>query len=224
VLIQDLPLLRDLVTDRLAEMIVRGDLEPGQRLSEVKLAEQLGVSRSPVREALQQLCNDGLVTYEPRKGMTVALADKAQAIPVYEYRILIQCECVRLATPLLTDEQLDELSETLVAMEKAAEQDRLHEYLQLVSRFYEPVEAACPNPVLVESVRAISRRAMCFRSVSIRSPGRMAQSLVNHRALYRALRERDAAAATELARHLLIDSLNGIPDDQPAARAQFQPK
>ena len=213
--IKETPLLHVIVAEKIAEAIVRGDFLPGERMSEVVLAEQLGVSRSPVREALRQLRNDGLLVYEARKGMSVASVDAKEAADFYEYRTLLQCECIRQATLCLTSSAIQELSSTIEEMKVACESDHLHEYLHLVSRFYEVIEEACPNEVLAENVRSLSFRSMRFRSVSIRIPGRMDASLKNHQELFKALVAQDQISAVDIAKKILEDSLNAILQSFP---------
>jgi DNA-binding GntR family transcriptional regulator len=213
--IKEAPLLHVIVAEKIAEAIVRGDFFPGERMSEVVLAEQLGVSRSPVREALRQLRNDGLLVYESRKGMSVASIDRKEAIDFYEYRTLLQCECIRQATLCLSSSAIQELSSTIEEMKVACDSEHLHEYLHLVSRFYEVIEEACPNEVLAENVRSLSFKSMRFRSVSIRIPGRMDRSLNNHQELFIALSAKDQNAAVVIATMILEDSLNAILQSLP---------
>jgi DNA-binding GntR family transcriptional regulator len=204
------PLLRQVVTDRLAEAIVSGELRPGQQLSEVSLAEELGVSRSPIREALRQLENDGLVVSEPRKGTTVAVIDPEETVHFYDCRILLQCQATRLATARITEDELAELDQILGEMEDAAAGEEVPEYLDLVRRFHEAIGSACPNPVLVGLIRGIAWRAMRVRSVSIRAPGRMTESLDSHRTLVAALRSRDEQGAEDIVRRMLTASRDAI--------------
>lgn len=204
------PLLRDVVVDRIGSAIVAGDLRAGEALSEEALAEELGVSRSPVREALRQLENDGLVVSEARKGATVARIDATDTVNFYDCRILLQQACLRGALPHIGSEVVDALEQRLAEMDEAAAADRGHEYLALVRRFHETVEAVCPNPVLVELIRSIAWRAMRFRAVSIRADGRMAHSLEQHRALLDAIADGAEADAIRLVEDLLVASRDAI--------------
>jgi hypothetical protein len=153
--------------------------------------------------------------YEARKGMSVASVDAKEAADFYEYRTLLQCECIRQATLCLTSSAIQELSSTIEEMKVACESDHLHEYLHLVSRFYEVIEEACPNEVLAENVRSLSFRSMRFRSVSIRIPGRMDESLKNHQELFKALLAQDQISAVDIAKKILEDSLNAILQSFP---------
>lgn len=200
------PLLHDAVTDHIADLIVRGELRPGARLYELELCDRLGVSRSPVREALRSLANQGLVTLEPRRGASVSPVDASEAIQLYEARLFIQPEVVRLATPLIDDTHLDRLRTVLGRMEEDAAERRLYDYLSRVGEFRAVVDAACPNAVLVDLVEHMWKRALRFRSLSIRQPDRVPESLQIHRRLFEALEARDITATVALTRQLLSES------------------
>jgi DNA-binding GntR family transcriptional regulator len=203
-------LLRDQVHHRLAEAIVRGELEPGARLNEVHLADELGVSRSPVREALRQLETEGLAVFTPRKGTVVAGIDPAEVAQFYDCRILVVCECVRLVTPVLDDDALARLDAVYGRMTGAAAAEERHDYLGHVAEFHELLRGACPNAVLADVIQRLERRAMRFRSVSHRAPGRLDESLRGHRALLAALHAHDVSAAVEAMAEMLTRSRASI--------------
>jgi DNA-binding GntR family transcriptional regulator len=204
------PLLRDVVTQSVAEAIVRGELAPGGRVSEVQLAAQLGVSRHPVHEALRLLATEGLVIDERRQGWIVAPINATEAAAFCDCRILLEAECAKLAAEHLSDGHHRTLTTVFGELEQAAARLSLHEYLQAVTHFHQTYQAACPNAVLVEIISGMTRRSIRFRSVAIREPGRVAQSLENHRALLGAFGARDASAAATLIRRALEESKAAI--------------
>ena len=204
------PLLRDVVTQRVAEAIVRGELPPGERVSEVQLADRLGVSRHPVHEALRHLATEGLVVDERGKGWSIAPIGAVEAADFYDCRILLEAECARLAAERLTDAQYDTLAAAFRELEGAAARSQLHEYLLAVTRFQLAYQAACPNAVLVEIISGMMRRSIRFRSVAIREPGRVGQSLANHRALLSGFAARDTSGVVALIRRTLEDSKAAI--------------
>jgi DNA-binding GntR family transcriptional regulator len=192
------PLLRDAVAESLTDMIVKGELEPGQRLQEGALCEILGVSRSPLRDALRIMEGQGLVRIEPRRGAVVATMDRPEILDLFNCRLLIQPEMVRLAAGQLRDPDFDRLAGLIDEMESAAAGGHVFEFLERVSSFLAVIEAACPNRLLVELVSTLWRRGMRFRVIGQRQPGQMERSIVDHRALLESLREGDvdSAAAT----------------------------
>ena len=94
--------LAELAADWITSHIVAGDIRPGDKLTEVALAEAAGMSRSPIREALRALSRQGLVDIEPRRAATVALLGAADAADLYECRLLIEPRCMALAAPEVT--------------------------------------------------------------------------------------------------------------------------
>ena len=100
---------QELVLASVRKAILSGVLGPGARLRQEELAEVFGTSRIPVREALRALEYEGLVTSEPHRGFTVTALDADDVEEVYDLRILLESEAVRLALPLLTDEDLEDL-------------------------------------------------------------------------------------------------------------------
>jgi DNA-binding GntR family transcriptional regulator len=192
------PLLRDAVAESLTDMIVKGELAPGQRLHEGTLCAMLGVSRSPLRDALRIMEGQGLVHIEPRRGAIVATMERPEILDLFNCRVLIQPEMVRLATEHLHEPQFDRLAALIGEMEKAAAGGHVFEFLDRVKDFLAIIEAACPNRLLVELVSTLWRRGMRFRAVGQRQPHQMERSIADHKALLESLREGDVdgAAAT----------------------------
>lgn len=111
--------LREVVADEIREMIRRGDLRPGERLLEDRLAEQLGVSRNPVREAIRALENTGLVEVIPRRGAHVATLDPERAVKLLELRSVLEAFAAQLAAQRRTAEQLEEIRAVLAGIKTA---------------------------------------------------------------------------------------------------------
>ncbi|GAA1023806.1 GntR family transcriptional regulator [Acrocarpospora pleiomorpha] len=206
----NVPLLHAAVMDRLVEMIVRGELRPGQRLYEIELCERLGVSRSPLREAIRKLAADGLLHMEPRRGAVVAPPAKADAAALYACRELVQIECTRLAMPHLTEAETDRMAEVLKQMRAAADVADTYSYLQLVGEFRGVIDRACGNKVLIELVEGLWRRTLRFRYIAVQNAAHLTNSLSNHEQLLAAIRAGDTEHALELTRRMINASLDSI--------------
>jgi DNA-binding GntR family transcriptional regulator len=137
---------QDLVLTSLREAILAGVLSPGARLRQEDLAERFGTSRIPVREALRALEYEGLVSSEPNRGFTVTELDADDVEEVYDLRIVLEGHAVRVALPLLTDEDITELDALFEAMTNAASPDE-----QLAARegFYIRLYSVSGRPRLV---------------------------------------------------------------------------
>jgi len=137
---------QDLVLSALRDAILSGALAPGARLRQEELADVFGTSRIPVREALRALEYEGLVASEPHRGFTVTALDADDVEEVYDLRILLEGHAVRLAIPLLTDADLEELEELFREMVAAATPD---EELAARERFYLRLYSVTGRPRLV---------------------------------------------------------------------------
>lgn len=137
---------QELVLAAVRNAILSGVMAPGARLRQEELADVFGTSRIPVREALRALEYEGLVTSEPHRGFTVTALDADDVEEVYDLRILLESEAVRLALPLLTDDDLEELEVLFKTMQEAATPD---EQLAARERFYVRLYSVTGRPRLV---------------------------------------------------------------------------
>jgi DNA-binding GntR family transcriptional regulator len=151
--------------------ILSGVLGPGARLRQEELADVFGTSRIPVREALRALEYEGLVTSEPHRGFTVTSLDADDVQEVYDLRILLECEAVKLALPLLTDEDLEDLERVFSEMQSAETPDQ---QLAARERFYLRLYSVTGRPRLVglimrlrQEVARVLRWATIVHSSSI---------------------------------------------------------
>ena len=118
------------VYDHLRAEILAGRLEPGAELAEVALAEQLGVSRGPIREAIGRLASEGLVTVRPRRGAVVSSLSKEEFLELYQVREALELMAVKLAVPKLQREDIAALEELIDEMATHAERDRVAEFFE----------------------------------------------------------------------------------------------
>ena len=117
--------LRDVVFNTLRQAILRGELKPGERLMEIALSQRLGVSRTPVREAIRMLEQEGLVIMIPRKGAQVAEISEKDLKDVLEVRLGLEELAVRIACQRITEEELEELEQAMKEFEEAMKRDDL---------------------------------------------------------------------------------------------------
>lgn len=206
--------LSDVIDQRLITAIVRGELAPGVKLSEVELAAQLGVSRTPLREALNRLSSEGLLIREANRGVRVAPLDADQAIHFYDCRILLEGRAIELAAPHIGATELIALERCLDEMERIEQlpvnSETRWSWLGVVEQFHDCYRSVCPNPELIKIVRSMANRALRLRVLNIDRPGRMAYSLTQHRRIFEALKRRDADASARALAELLETSKVGI--------------
>lgn len=217
--LQQHPSLAAAAQDWITNAILAGGIKPGQKLAEEPLAEQMGISRSPVREALRALAGQGLIVVEPRRGAFVADIDASQAAELYACRLLIEPECVRLGTAALSDTALDGLTATFAEMESAARRRRPDAYVTALTTYNRDLLDACPNRLLLELAESTWRRSLRYWGLLARhAPTYLSQSLDRNAELHRAVAQRDgdgaAAALTALlewSRAELVDVIAHLP-------------
>jgi len=196
------------VADWLAERIVSGEAAPGERLTEPRLAELAGVSRSPVREALRILAGEGLVELTPRHGAQVAQVDAGHARELYACRLLLEPPCASAAVVAIGPEGVDELERRRAAMEAAAGDG--HGFLAENVGYFRALCGHCPNAQLREFVELTWTKALRYWSVFARLDGYSAKSLERHTALHASVRAGDPAAAEAADRVILEFALGEL--------------
>lgn len=189
--------LRTLVCDELRRRIVTGELPPGSRLVEDRLALQLGVSRNPVRESLQVLAGEGFVELLPRRGAVVARVTAEQAEELFDVRMALESLAARLAARRRDPAALARLRDVLVRAREATEQGELDRLAACNTEFHQQVVAAGSNAYLSLLVAPMARRVQwVFRtSAADRGP----HSWTEHEALLRAIEAGDEEHALALA-------------------------
>ena len=186
--------------DVLREMVLVGQLQPGQRLNEVELANALGISRGPLREAIQRLRSEGLLTAVSGRGAYVRTFTADALRDLYEVRIALETHAVRLAGQRLGPEGVKELRELLDATGKSLTAE--HSYPQDLD-FHQRMVALADNPALLDTVTGINSQIQLARWRSGHVPLRAKQAFEEHRAVLEHLAAgRGEEAAVVLADHL----------------------
>ncbi|ONH51743.1 GntR family transcriptional regulator [Frankia sp. CcI49] len=194
--------LRQLVADELRGRILRGELTQGSRVIEDRLAEELGVSRNPVREAIRLLESEGLVEVTPRKGVMVTVISGEEADDLIEVRAALEVTAVRrAATRGITAEIDAELEAVLVEGESVTEAGAYERLSALNARFHDLLARASGNNHLVEVLRDLQNRLQLLFSVGVAR--RSGRAWEEHRRILEAIRARDADwAEAEMRAHI----------------------
>ncbi|WP_406676475.1 GntR family transcriptional regulator [Moorella sp. ACPs] len=190
----------------LREAILTGRLEPGTRLVERKIAKQLGVSRTPVREAIRKLELEGLVEHLPRRGVVVARMSTREAWEVYSIRAVLEGLAARLAAEHINPIQLKRLNELVNAMEKACDEDDYDRLQELHLEFNEIICKAAESPRLHQMIDNLVDYIVGFTKVGYSVPGRTRAATREHRELLEALMKGDGERAERIARQHIENS------------------
>lgn len=193
------------------DAIVRGELEPGARLSENELAEQFGVSRTPVREAVGRLRDDRLVDVVPQHGTYVSRISTQAVSDAQFIREALECAAVRVAAERATDSDIAALEQILHQQERAAESADVDSWYLLDDAYHRALCDMSSHPtVWVVSERAKSHLNR-LRRLSLEMPDYMPEMLAEHRAVVGAVARHDVDAAEEALRHHLRMVLREVP-------------
>ena len=177
---------------RLLAEIRAGSLVPGARLRETDLAERLGISRTPVREAIRQLEAEGLVVHLPRQGASLRTLDYAEVIELYEMRAVLEGTAARLAARAASDLELGELAALNQDLRGAPAGPQAQD---LNRQFHRMLLDAARNRFLVKSMSALQKTLLILGPTTLADPARAAQAVDEHAAVLEALAARDGAAA-----------------------------
>jgi DNA-binding GntR family transcriptional regulator len=200
------PSLTELVTERLIADIASGAVRPGERLVETQIAASLGISRAPLREALQQLEAQGLVESRKGRGTFVRDVDIADVEQMLSVRAMLEGLAARLAAVHGTDRQHTDLEVLHRRFEAAARAGRLGEWRQLDWEFHEAVCQASGNSVLLTSWRAVSTLVRVFLHKHQGFEADMAGILDSHSRLLAVIRSRDGDRAEALFRSRILST------------------
>ena len=155
--------LRDVVFNTLRRAILKGDLKPGERLMEIALAEKLGVSRTPIREAIRKLELEGLVVMAPRKGAKVASITERDLNDVLEVRKGMEELAIRLACERITPEELEELDKVEQRFLSLTENGDLTELAEMDVAFHDIIYKATNNKRLVQLLSNLREQMYRYR-------------------------------------------------------------
>lgn len=198
--------LREVVSETLREAIVSSVLKPGERLMEIQLAEELGVSRTPVREAIRKLELEGFVIMIPRRGTYVADLSIKDVNEVFEIRTALDVLAAGLAAERITDEELETMERILVQIGECVEQNELEPIVELDSQFHDILYRACRNDRLVGIINNLREQITRFRAISMAVPGRIKNTLEEHSRLVEAIATRNVDLSQQLAREHMENS------------------
>lgn len=195
-------------------MIVTGQLAPGRRVTELDLAEQLQVSRTPVREALNRLQRDGLVVERPRTGFAVVQFDETMLREVFDLRLELDSYATRLAVLRITDEQVMSLTEILDKCDELARTDpsprgRLEE-MELGMELHRQIARISGNSLLAELLDGLLVKCQVYVWMELTQLDEFHAARADHRMIVEAIAARDADQACEHSRSHIRQSRDGI--------------
>lgn len=191
--------LRDVVFNTLREAILKGELVPGERLMEKQLAERMGVSRTPIREAIRKLELEGLVIMVPRKGAEVARITEKDIKDVLEVRASLEELAVKLACEKMTSEEIEELKRVMVEFSVAAESGQIDEVIKKDVEFHDVIFNATANEKLIQIINNLREQIYRYRVEYIRKLEDFSKIVKEHEKIVQSIESGDVIAAQTIA-------------------------
>ena len=205
--------LRDVVFNTLRQAILRGEMEPGERLMEIQLAQKLGVSRTPIREAIRKLELEGLVIMIPRKGAEVAHITEKDMKDVLEVRSTLEELVVELAIKNVTDEKIEELKCANKVFESAIVSKDAVNIVEADVKFHDILYSMTNNARLIQIINNLREQMYRYRVEYLKNNDVYEQLVEEHELLIQAVIKHDKAQAKDIiCRHI---------DNQEKAIAEF---
>ena len=190
--------LRDVVFNTLRRAILRGELKPGERLMEIRLANKLGVSRTPIREAIRKLELEGLVLMVPRKGAEVAEITEKNLRDVLEVRCALEELAVQLACDRIDPERMQQLLDAAAHFRDILGTADITELGEADEAFHDVIFRATDNRRLIQLLNNLREQMYRYRIEYLKKKECYPQLLEEHAAIIQAIREHDKAKATEI--------------------------
>src|SRR4051812_15966560 len=187
--------LHDEVAAQLRDRIFAGELMPGTFLDEAQLAQQMKISRTPLREALKVLTSEGLVRHEPRRGSFVNEVTAQDLDEIFPVIALLEGQCARLAAEHASDADLQALEALHDKLGRHAKAKRINDYYAVNYAIHEAIIALADNRWLAQVIGDLRKFLKLARLQQLHAPGRLDQSLSEHMAVFAALKARDADGA-----------------------------
>ncbi len=202
--------LRDVVFNTLRKAILRGELKPGERLMEIALANRLGVSRTPVREAIRMLEQEGLVIMIPRKGAQVAQITMKDLNDVLEVRLGLEELAMQFACKRITQEEIGEMKQALEEIERLQEAEDVTALAEADVAFHDIIYKATDNKRLNQIINNVREQMYRYRVEYLKDSRTRGTLLKEHREIYEAVVGRDEERAKACIRCHIMNQQQSI--------------
>lgn len=201
--------LREMVYEELKIQILTGAIVPGTRMMEVELAEEMGVSRTPIREAIRKLEKEGLVTIEPRRGAYASMISTQDMVEILEVRQDLEGLAAYFAASRMTDDEMKELKEIAGKYNDAVSFGSMKDMIQYDTKFHRLIVDSCNNKILVNMVEQLQEMVLRFRYIYYDNFKRAENMPEEHQEIIEAIASGDADRARAAA-DLHIDRLKQL--------------
>ncbi len=202
--------LTEHIVEILTDRIIRGEYAPNSFLREIEIAEELGVSRSPLREALRVLSEQGLVDINPGRGASVTPLTVRAASEFYDIRAHLESHCTTLSVESCTDEQIEYLMNAFAGLQKAERDGNVKSFQVQNTEFHLKLYSFCPNQTLVSLVDTFWRRGARYSRLLRFDSNRSKLILERKKELIQLIWSRDAIGAGDCVKHIILSGKSDV--------------
>jgi len=196
----------------LENSIINGVFEQGAALNETKLSKELGVSRTPIREALRMLEQEGLVKIVPNRGAVVIGVSKADINDIYTVRMFIEGLCAKRACEKISSSQLDELEKNIDLQEFYAQKGNTEKLLELDGEFHKIIYEASDSRILKSLLTNFHHYSAKARELSMKNGLRKAPSINEHKAIFEAIKNKNQMDAEKLTKEHITNAKKNVTE------------
>ncbi len=202
--------LRDRVFDQLRDDILNGKYVPGEELKEIPIGKDLGVSRTPVREALRKLELEGLVSIIPNKGAYVSGISGEDVHDIYVIRSYLEGLCAKWACRHATEQDINDLEDIICLARYNAEKNRYEQMSELDSKFHQALYSCCGSKMLRHILRDFHKYVESVRKQTLSRSERAIAAIEEHERILEAIKNRDEETADKLAHEHIINTITNL--------------
>lgn len=200
------------IADMLRDMIMTGALKEGDKINENRLCLDIGVSKTPLREALRVLSVEGLIELVPNRGAFVTQPEFSEIREMFDIMIILEGFCARTACEKMTRNDFSELEKIHVHLEQMYAKEDQEGYIRINNQYHSFVQELAGNKSLNQIIDGLRKKILLYRFQSLNAPGRMAESIQEHRLLLVVFRKRDSLKAETLMQKHLKKQLLALED------------
>ena len=190
----------DQIANTLEQLVFAGEFQDGERLDELKLAEQFHVSRTPIREALQVLVSSGMAEQIPHRGVFIRQPGPVELMEMFETMAELEAVCGRLAATRMTDQDIEQLSLANENCRQAIQDTDYDRYYAENEKFHQIIYRGAANSYLEKQTLQLQNRLAAYRKTQLRFRGRLDQSMNEHSQILSAIKEGDPDKAADVLR------------------------
>ena len=201
------------VYENLRQAIVRGELDPGSRVVESRVAEALGISRTPVREAIHKLEREGLLSQNPTSGFSVKGLSRADIEETFGIRSVLESYAARLAAIKHRQEELEPLEEKINEYQQCLDRKDMEALPRINTEFHDLLYALSRSPRLIKMINDLKDQIFRFRQVILKMEEMAKISNNDHRLMLQSIRERDADVVEKLVREHILRGQDVVLDE-----------